>query len=159
MYIEEYFVKIKNIPDLLNVSGGQTFTDDELLLYILGGLGSDYKSVIVHLTSRQGAVSLEEAQFMLQTQEMRIENQVAQVTLDLQGNPFANYANFKRGQNLGNGGRGQDFNSKGGQGNSNRGGRGSRGRGENKVICQICGHAGHVATKCYHRFDITFQGN
>ena len=36
--IEEYFVKMKNIADLLNVSGGQTINDDELLLYILEAL-------------------------------------------------------------------------------------------------------------------------
>ena len=59
--IEEYFVKMKNIADLLNVSSGQTFTDDELLLYILGGLGSEYEFVVVHLTSCQGTISLEEA--------------------------------------------------------------------------------------------------
>ena len=140
MSIEEYFVKMKNIADFLNVSGGQTFTDDELLLYILGGLGSEYESVVVHLTSCQGAISLEEAHFMLQTQEMRIEHQVAQAILDFQGNTSANYANFKRGQtSLGNGGRGKGFNGRTGQGNSNRGGRGGRGRGRgrggSKVIC------------------------
>ena len=57
-------------------------------MYILGGLGSEYESVVVHLTSRQGAISLEEAHFMLQTQEMRIEHQVAQDILDFQGNPL-----------------------------------------------------------------------
>ena len=77
MSIEEYFVKMKNIADLLNVSGGQNFTDDKLLLYILGGLRSEYEFIVVHLTSRQGEISLEEAQFMLQTQEMRIEHQVS----------------------------------------------------------------------------------
>lgn len=28
-----------------------------------------------------------------------------------------------------------------------------------RVICQVCGKVGHVALKCYHRFDITFLGN
>ena len=101
--IDEYFVKMKNIVDILNVASGQTFTDDELLLYILGGLGSEYESIVVHLTSRQRAISLEEAQLMLQTQEMKIEHQVTQANLDFQGNPFANYAHFRRGQtNSGN---------------------------------------------------------
>ena len=72
--IEEYFVKMKNMADLLNVSGGQVLTNDELLLYILGGLRNEYEFVVILLTSRQGEVSLEEAQFMLQTQEMRIEH-------------------------------------------------------------------------------------
>ena len=58
---------MKNVADLLYVSTTRTITNDELLLYIHGGLGNEYESVVVHLTSRQGTVSLEEAQFMLQT--------------------------------------------------------------------------------------------
>ncbi|PON45986.1 Zinc finger, CCHC-type [Parasponia andersonii] len=34
-----------------------------------------------------------------------------------------------------------------------RGGRG------NKPVCQVCGKAGHIALKCYHRFDLSFQGD
>lgn len=26
-------------------------------------------------------------------------------------------------------------------------------------MCQLCGHTGHIAVKCYHRFDISFHGN
>ena len=90
---------------------------------------------------------------------MRIEHQVAQAPLDFQGNPFASYANFKRGQ-TGYGGRGQGLNARTSQGNFNRdGGREGRGKGGNKIICQIRGRAGHVAVKCYHRFNTTFQGN
>ena len=74
--IEEYFFKMKHVVDLLNVFAGQTITNDELLLYILRGLRGEYESVVMQLTSRQRAISLEEAQFMLQTQEMRIEHQV-----------------------------------------------------------------------------------
>ena len=157
MSIEEYFVKMKNVADLRNVSTTQTITDDELLLYILGGLGTEYESVIIHLTSRQGAVSLEEAQFMLQTQEMRIEHQINQATSELHGTPSANYANFRRGQaGVGSGGRGQSYNGRGGHGFR---GRGGRGRGTSKPTCQICGRTGHAVNRCYHRFDITFQGN
>ncbi|KAF4355480.1 hypothetical protein F8388_015234 [Cannabis sativa] len=38
-------------------------------------------------------------------------------------------------------------------------GRG-RGRGRtnnNRPICQLCSKPGHIASKCYHRFDISFQ--
>lgn len=28
-----------------------------------------------------------------------------------------------------------------------------------KIMCQLCGKMGHVAMKCYHRFDITFVDN
>ena len=37
----------------------QKITDEELILYILGGLGQEYESVIVNLTSRQHKLSLQ----------------------------------------------------------------------------------------------------
>lgn len=50
--------------------------------------------------------------------------------------------------------------------NSQHGGcRFSRGRGggrmmfrDNRVICQLCGKIGHVAIKCFKRFDVHFTG-
>ena len=59
------------------------------------------------------------------------------------------------------GGRGS-FSGTNRGGNNYRGGRG-RGRGRqpwnnNRTFCQICGRPGHVAYKCYNRFDATFQG-
>ena len=48
--IEEYILKMKNIASSL-MAAGQSISDDELILYILGGLGSEFESVIVNLTS------------------------------------------------------------------------------------------------------------
>lgn len=51
--------------------------------------------------------------------------------------------------------------------NAHHGGRysGYRGRGggpmnyrETRVICQLCGKPGHVAIKCFNRFDVHFTG-
>ena len=41
--IEEYILKIKNIASSL-MAAGQSISDDELILYILGGLGSEFVS-------------------------------------------------------------------------------------------------------------------
>ena len=57
MTIDDYFLKIRGIIDTLAYTG-QLITDDELLLYILGGLGSEYDPVVVNLTSKQETVSL-----------------------------------------------------------------------------------------------------
>ena len=54
------------------MSAGQSVSDDELVLYILGGLGSKFDSVVVNLTSKD-FVTLPKAQFLLQTQELRLE--------------------------------------------------------------------------------------
>ena len=57
MTIHDYFLKIRGIADTLAFTG-QSISDDELLLYVLGGLGSKYDPVVVNLTLRQDSVSL-----------------------------------------------------------------------------------------------------
>ena len=64
------------------LSVGQVITDKELILYILEGLGSDYETDVVNLTSREN-VTIREVQLMLQNQEMRLENLNAAATMDL----------------------------------------------------------------------------
>ena len=157
--VDEYILKMREVADML-ISAGQMVSDDELIIYILGGLGSEYESVIVNLTSRSDSVSLEEVQFMLQNQEMRLDHLSSSIgSADLQS-PNVNLAfnsNYKK--------HNQGFNRSGA-----RGGRGSlrgsgRGNGRvytnhsagNKPICQVCGKSGHTALRCYHRFDLSFQ--
>ncbi|KAK6160962.1 hypothetical protein DH2020_004343 [Rehmannia glutinosa] len=53
-------------------------------------------------------------------------------------------------------GRGQSSRGRFGS-RSNRGGRFHWNR--NKIICQLCGYTGHVATQCYYRFDRSFSGS
>ena len=64
------------------IAAGQHITDDKLVLYILGGLGSEYDSVIVNLTSKE-FVTLQEAQYMLQTHEMRLESLHSSIAIDI----------------------------------------------------------------------------
>uniref|UniRef100_A0A803NJA9 CCHC-type domain-containing protein n=1 Tax=Cannabis sativa TaxID=3483 RepID=A0A803NJA9_CANSA len=132
--------------------------DQELAMYILGGVGPKYKIVVVFLTARVDALTLGEVQYMLQNQEMRIE-QNQSFSLDL---PQANFAQVQnrgssngRGQSSSQGnyhGCGQPSN----QGNTNGPSRdASNGRGRGTcLVCQICGKIGHLAYKCYHRYDL-----
>uniref|UniRef100_A0A803NGE1 Retrovirus-related Pol polyprotein from transposon TNT 1-94 n=1 Tax=Cannabis sativa TaxID=3483 RepID=A0A803NGE1_CANSA len=147
--IEDYILKMIQHADGL-AAAGQPLNDDDLVLYILGGLRSEYEAVIVNLTSRSESLSLSEVQFMLQSQEMRIQ----QHTTDSLHNVQANIANTNTSSTRGSfSNRGSRGGYRGGRSyNSNRGGRG------NRPVCQLCGRAGHIATKCYHRFDITFTG-
>ena len=57
MTIHDYFLKIRGIADTL-ASTRQIISDDELLLYMLSGLGSEYDPVVVNLTSRHDYVSI-----------------------------------------------------------------------------------------------------
>ena len=124
MSIADYIWKLRGIADTLSAAG-QVIIDEELVMYILGGLNSEYDPAVINLTSRNADVSLEEAQFLLQSQEMSIE-QWNYVILNSQG-PSTNYA-IKRGQNSGV----QKYpNSNFYHGK----GRGTDGRGNGKPIC------------------------
>ena len=70
--IEDYVLKMKSLATSL-IATGQQISDDELILYILRGLGLEFESVIVNLTSGE-SVTLQEVQYMLQTHEMRLES-------------------------------------------------------------------------------------
>lgn len=86
---KECIIKMGNIVDAINASRGQVITNDELILYIRGRLDNEYQHVVVHLTGRrQGSISLEEAQYTLQSQELRIVYQLSQACVDSQGSPF-----------------------------------------------------------------------
>ena len=136
-------------------------SDDELILYILGGLGSDFESLVVNLTSRD-FITLEEVQFLLETHEMRLE-QLAIASLTNFSHPEA----FKSDKQSGSvstpfrGGHQAIFRGRSnflGRGRSSPGGRHYSSFGENnKPHCQICGKIGHMAMKCFHRFDVAFQ--
>ncbi|POO03852.1 Zinc finger, CCHC-type [Trema orientale] len=144
---------MKNLSDSLSAAG-QVLPDEEFILYILGGLGPEYDSVVVNLTSHSNSFSLQEVQYMLQSHEIKLEQLNSAATLDITI-PSTNYAShFKKHPNSTYSPPGHPSQS------SHRGGQGGRrGRGDtNRPICQLCGRQGHIALRCYHRFDISFQG-
>ncbi|RVW99666.1 hypothetical protein CK203_021540 [Vitis vinifera] len=65
MSIADYIWKLRGIADTLSAAG-QVIIDEELVMYILGGLNCEYDPAVINLTSRNADVSLEEAQFLLQ---------------------------------------------------------------------------------------------
>ena len=150
--IEELILKMKTNANAL-ITAGQQISNEELILYIFGGLGPEFDSIVVNVTSRD-SITLLEVQFMLQTHEMRLESQNASTTIDLSRstanfvqNQFSPPSNF----------RSYIPNSRG---RSSVGGRGYHHSGSvNKLLCQICGKAGHIALKCFHRFDMNFQNS
>ena len=145
--ISDFVMKIRNIADNL-AAADQIVSDDELLLYLLGGLDSDYNSIVAMLTSRPDFVSLAEAQFILQCHETRLEQQNADLTTDL----HQASANLSENRNYGGrGGRGNTSNRSRARGNRRRGGRG------NRPICQICNRSDHLASACWFRFDQQYQ--
>ena len=150
-------LKMKAMANSL-MAAGQQISDDELILYILGGLGHEFEAIIVNLTSRD-SITLQKVQFMLQTHEMRLENLNALKMLDL-SNYTSNFSKkftpsslpFKgknhsrgrykrdRGHYITGGGRGYNQSSS-----------------LNKPLCQIYNKIGHTAMKCFYRFDLCYQ--
>lgn len=176
--INDYILKMKEFAGSLTASG-VNISDEELLLYVLDGLGPEYDAVVANLTSRSGNVSLQEAQFLLHKHEMRLEKQhsayvgfhetsaffASKKTTAPQTYPSfsstsghqPNQVTFAPRPAFSQNARYNfvpNFNPNFGKG---------RGRGRNffkpKVICQLCGKSGHVVLQCYHRFDTNFQGN
>lgn len=63
-------------------AAGQHVSHEELILYIFGGLGPEFESTAVNLTLRE-SITLLGVQCLLQTHEMRIENQHSSVMFDI----------------------------------------------------------------------------
>ncbi|KAL5858971.1 hypothetical protein ACOSQ4_000267 [Xanthoceras sorbifolium] len=113
---------MKGISDCL-AAAGQVMTEQDLVLSVLSGLGVEYDPVVIYLTARQDLITLSEAQFLLLTQEQRLEQLHAASTIDL-SSASAHYA-------------GSDRKIQRGGNNSGRGGhRGGRGKGSprNKYV-------------------------
>ncbi|PON68986.1 Zinc finger, CCHC-type [Trema orientale] len=147
---------MRTLADAL-MATGQSLSDDKLILYILDDLSAEYESVIVNLTSHEN-LTIQEVLFILQNQEMRLDQLNSTFNLELQLlNAFAHFAATKR-PNIG---FNQPYSGHRGGHNCGHGrgaGRGSCGNFDhrNKLICQVCGKAGHVAVKCYHHFDLSY---
>ena len=80
-------------------------------IYSYGGLCVEYDAVAVNLIGRKEIVSLQEAQFLLQSHEARIEQQHIATSIHVQ-EAFANFVASRRGNFLRNhnrGGRGYEY--------------------------------------------------
>lgn len=109
-------------------------------MYVPRGLESDYESKIVHLTSPTYPLSQPDAQFALQSQEMRIEAQNSVNVSD----PFATLMEnlpFRCGHG-GNGGRN----------NSHKRGREERSSGHDngRPTCKLCDRVGHLRASAFN---------
>lgn len=143
MTIEEYFLKMRSLTDHLSAVG-QIVTDEDLQMYILAGFGIDYEALVVNFMQRTDSPSLQEMQLAFQSYELRIAQQLSQFSgVD----PSAHAAfyggargTFGRGSGSVRGGFAKNHNSK-------------------SIVCQLCRKAGHVALKCFRRFDVHFTSN
>jgi hypothetical protein len=86
----EYFCNMKQLADTL-ASIGKPLSEDEVVAYILAGLGPDYDTLVTSLTMRNDDLTLDEVYAYLLSFEQRHEQHDAELTL-VTGGPSANYS-------------------------------------------------------------------
>ncbi|KAL5766579.1 hypothetical protein ACOSP7_017196 [Xanthoceras sorbifolium] len=144
--VVDYILKVKSVGDGLR-SAEEVVTDRDLLMHVLNGLGHEFDSVVVVLSSQQNTITLHKAQYLL----MINEQMIAHLNATEVSSPLANFANntYFGGKSNTRGG----YNGNKGRGNGNRRRKGKCRWQNNKPPCQICGRQGHTVMQCYNRFD------
>ncbi|KAG9444531.1 hypothetical protein H6P81_015871 [Aristolochia fimbriata] len=144
--ILEYLERGKSIADNLSAAG-QPVDQEDLVAYILNGLGSEYEPFIMSVTARTDPLSLESLQSMLLSQEHRLNvtTQLGGLTLS-NTVPSASMANHTNTSSRGRGGRSTS------RGRGRGGGRSTpnsthaqnnKPRPDTRPSCQICSKKGH----------------
>ena len=146
--VAEYFTKMKGLADEM-VLAGKRLDDDEVVSYILMGLGEEFDSVVGSVSNRAEPISLQDLQAQLVSHEQRreIHDGGSHSSANLAakgGSSGGGYSNNNhRGGHSGGGGR-NGGSGRGGDGRNVGRGRGERGRNfMHGVFCQICGIEGH----------------
>ncbi|KAJ9672694.1 hypothetical protein PVL29_026062 [Vitis rotundifolia] len=177
----EYILKIKTISDNL-AAIGEPVKESDHILQLLGGLGSEYNSIVASLTAREDDLSLHSVHSILLTHEQRLNHQhTSSVDLPFVAahiaaapstqRPRPHQPRFQssqpRFQSHHSGNHQQVTFSHTRPHNrphnrpANRPSSSAPHRPPHlptRPQCQLCGKFGHTVVKCYHRFDITYQG-
>jgi len=160
MSTPDYFAKMKAIKDEL-AAAGKGVCDEELVSYIVNGLGYDYNPFVSSVLGRSEPTSLSDLFAQLMAYDTRLE----MFQEDGQYQSSANAATRGRGGyrgcgNNNNRGRGCSGRGNGGRGNNNsNAGAPKQGGGQSssKPLCQICKKPNHEAPECWYRYDEDYQ--
>ena len=162
--VAEFFVKMKGLADDM-ASAGRKLEDEELVTFIITGLGEEFESIVSAVASRVEPISVNElyAQLIAFEQRKEIHGGSSQSSANVatkggRGGGSGASNQQQRGRN--DGGRGGFRRGGGGRGN---GGRNNNGGGGGRnflagVFCQLCGKEGHTVVRCFKRFDANFTG-
>jgi hypothetical protein len=129
-----YFSKIKGPASEL-AAADAPLRDDEVVAYLLAGLGPDYDPFVTSMTTKNEALSVDEVYAHLLSFEARQLQHQAEARLNI--GTSANVA-----------GRG---------GSPGRGVHGRAVSGSSRCSpCQICGKEGHTAIRCWYQMDDSY---
>nr|XP_007140419.1 hypothetical protein PHAVU_008G110300g [Phaseolus vulgaris]ESW12413.1 hypothetical protein PHAVU_008G110300g [Phaseolus vulgaris] len=159
MTIADYFRKVKRLRDTL-AAIGKRVEDEELIAYMLQGLGPDYDPFVTSITTRTDVYTVSDVYAHMLSYEMR---HLRNGTLE----QFSSANNVNRMSNRGGtngrrGGRGRGRQSNGGRGQTwhtrnNFGRQPSKAQSNSDKVYQICGKPNHDALQCWHIFDQEYQ--
>ncbi|KAH9650127.1 retrovirus-related pol polyprotein from transposon RE1 [Citrus sinensis] len=148
---------MKSLADNL-ATVGKGVEEDDLISYILVGLGAEYDPVVVNITGRTYQLTLQEVFSLLLNHESRLE-QLNTVSFVPEQDTNAIHDNFVQTNNKRQGGGNfHSMNTRGGSRGRGRGRTHYGKGGNNRPTCQICGKYGHSASTCYWRFNEEFSG-
>ncbi|RVX15771.1 Retrovirus-related Pol polyprotein from transposon RE1 [Vitis vinifera] len=160
----DYITKVKRATDSL-AAIGEPVSEQDQVMNLLGGLGSDYNAVVTAINIRDDKISIEAVHSMLLAFEHRLEQQSSIEQFSPISANYASSSNSRGGGRRYNGGRGQNhtlntsnytYRGRGRGGRYGQNGRHNSNSSE-KPQCQLCGKFGHTVQICYHRFDISYQ--
>lgn len=164
MSISDYLHRVKNLADSLVAAGLQVGDDNDMLLYILGGLGNEHENFVTAIMTRLDPISVEDLHSLLRNHELHLSRVHAplepnSITL-LTTNSFGgSKASFK--SESGPASRGSSNSQQGGgrgRGRSFGGRRGDSQHSGGRFVCRICNIRGHSALDCYNRLNLSYQG-
>lgn len=153
--VTEYFTKMKGFGDEM-IEAGRALSDDELVEYVLAGLGPEFESLVTSLTTRIESVSIDELYSQLLTFEARSNLALGgdQNSANIAGRSGGRGRGISRGRGGGRGfSRGRGSPGGRGRGRSGSSPSASTDRRDKGVICQVCEKTGHSAVQCWYRFD------
>lgn len=156
---QEYFAKMKSLGDEMALAGGRPLDDEELIQYIVTGLGEGYSEVVSAVCAQVEPISVAD----LYSQVLNFEaRQLAyrgghetSVNLANRSSSFNNFNNSNQGGRGGSNSSGRGAPKGRGRGT----GPGGRGRGaqggdaDRRPTCQVCFKRGHTATNSWYRYD------
>jgi histone deacetylase 1/2 len=157
--VSEYFTKIKTLADEM-AAAGRKLEDEEFVSYLLTGLDQDIDSIVSAVAERVEPITVAELHTQLIAHEQRLEmcNGGVQSSANLATKGKGGGGSSScggRGGGRRNGGRGNCGGFTRGGGNN---GGGTRSSFQPGVFCQICGKEGHLAPRCFKRFDSNYSG-
>lgn len=168
--IHEYYTKMKTTLDALRAAGNN-MTDEDFVLCLLAGLGSEYDSIVTTINAQPEGTSPSDVYGMLLSHEHRIEYQHSVSHMDYQANlayhrgiqrrnwqPNNNYSGRPAGSSNGKQPGGYSFNQNMNSSDKFKG-KNSADEEEPKGPCQICFRKNHTATSYWYKFKKNYVPN